>query len=311
MAYQFDKRTKINNPKSLGVRLAPIYTANHRYCTMSREERVELIVKIKNELKGKSIETKYYSGSNAIHIENNGIQYMLNNIKKTHRNWEKGPIFKFENAEVVEHIMNNKEMASTTGVYLNFASATHEGGGFKSGRGALAQEEALCMTSDLWASLSSDEAKEYYRRNNEDPGKGLYTHDILYTPKVTFSRSGSLCNPSFAELREPIVTAIVTSPSVNFNEYNKRMINNNKGGSWSRANRVMQERMNRVMYVCLNNGKRDLVMGPWGCGVFGGSINKLMMYVMKSPYVKYFDSISFISPDQSMVYKMKQAIGII
>lgn len=306
MAYQFDKRTKASNPKSMGVKLAPISGSGHRYCTMTRDERVKLVASIKSDLEDVTLETKYYPGSASIYVGSSGVKDMLDNIMSEYSEWPKAPKFIFENVEVVEHIMHNKEIANKSAVYLNFASAKSEGGGFKSGKGSLAQEEALCMSSDLWASLTSDVAKEYYRVNNAHTFKGLYTNCILYTPRVTFSRSGSLSVPSFEPLREPIVTAVVTAPAVNFNEYNKRAIRHQKG-SWEIANAVMQERMDRVMYVCLENGKHDLVMGPWGCGVFGGSINKLMMYVMKSPYVNYFDSISFISPDKAMVDKMKQA----
>jgi uncharacterized protein (TIGR02452 family) len=61
-------------------------------------------------------------------------------------------------------------------VALNFASATHPGGGFLSG--GLAQEESLARSSGLYACLRNNPMYEYHR-SNYDP---LYSNYAIYSP---------------------------------------------------------------------------------------------------------------------------------
>ena len=65
---------------------------------------------------------------------------------------------------------------------LNFASAKNPGGGFR--RGANAQEESLARSSSLYSSLAQTRFfTEYYGYNRR--GKtGIYSHRIIYSPKV-------------------------------------------------------------------------------------------------------------------------------
>jgi hypothetical protein len=68
-------------------------------------------------------------------------------------------------------------------VALNFASATHLGGGFLSG--ARAQEEYLARSSGLYASLKNNPMYEFHR-SNYDP---LYSNFAIYSPSVPVFRS--------------------------------------------------------------------------------------------------------------------------
>lgn len=67
---------------------------------------------------------------------------------------------------------------------LNFASAKNPGGGFRTG--AQAQEESLCRTSSLYLSLTQNrfvnEFYDYHRRTRNV----LYSHRIIYSPRVVF-----------------------------------------------------------------------------------------------------------------------------
>ena len=67
---------------------------------------------------------------------------------------------------------------------LNFASAKNPGGGFRNG--AQAQEKSICRTSSLYLSLTQnrfiDEFYDYHRTIRS----GLYSHRIIYSPRVTF-----------------------------------------------------------------------------------------------------------------------------
>jgi len=87
---------------------------------------------------------------------------------------------------------------------LNFASATHPGGGFLSG--ARAQEEYLARSSGLYACIR-DNPMYAFHRSRSDPH---YTNYAVYSPEVPVFRSddGSL-------LDEPYTVGIITSPAVN------------------------------------------------------------------------------------------------
>jgi len=67
-------------------------------------------------------------------------------------------------------------------VALNFASATHPGGGFRSG--ARAQEEYLARSSGLYACLRGHSMYAFHRARH-DP---LYTNYVIYSPHVPVFR---------------------------------------------------------------------------------------------------------------------------
>ena len=87
---------------------------------------------------------------------------------------------------------------------LNFASATHAGGGFLGG--ARAQEEYLARSSGLYACIRNN-AMYAFHRTHRDP---LYTNYAIYFPEVPIFRSddGSL-------LDQPYTVGIITCPAVN------------------------------------------------------------------------------------------------
>ena len=70
-------------------------------------------------------------------------------------------------------------------VALNFASYRNAGGGYL--KGAMAQEECLCMESWLYNVLS--EMDDYYAYNEAHLRNGLYENAAIYTPDVGFMRS--------------------------------------------------------------------------------------------------------------------------
>lgn len=139
---------------------------------------------------------------------------------------------------------------------LNFASARNPGGGFL--RGAQAQEEALARATGLHACLR--EAAAYYAANRRC-GTALYTDHMIYTPGVPVFRddAGGL-------LAEPFRVSVVSAPAVN-----RSALQKNDPSMLPEVCPTMRRRMSRLLALAHHLGHRRLVLGAWGCGVFGQS----------------------------------------
>ncbi|TYB43006.1 TIGR02452 family protein [Actinomadura chibensis] len=135
---------------------------------------------------------------------------------------------------------------------LNFASAKNPGGGFL--KGAHAQEEGLARSSGLYASLRS--AKEFYDFHRAQ-GDLLYSDHMIYSPGVPVFRDdeGRL-------LDEPYEVAFLTSPAPN-----RGAIRDDAKAALIRD--VLHRRARKLLAVAVANDHRRLVLGAWGCGVFG------------------------------------------
>jgi uncharacterized protein (TIGR02452 family) len=133
---------------------------------------------------------------------------------------------------------------------LNFASARNAGGGYLSG--ARAQEEDLCRVSALYTTLLR--APDYYAAHRASFDL-FYSHRVIYSPDVPVFR-----DEHHALLNEPYTVSFLTSPAPNTGavDRDKRHL----------APAILAERAARVLAVAAHHGRRRLVLGAWGCGVF-------------------------------------------
>ena len=137
---------------------------------------------------------------------------------------------------------------------LNFASATHPGGGFLNG--AIAQEEDLARASALYVCLLTQAS--YYDANRALRSP-LYTDHVIYSPAVPFFRDHEL-----DLLDEPFAVSILTAAAPNAREALRR-----DGGAGPEISAALMRRARIVLDVAAQRGHRVLVLGAWGCGVFG------------------------------------------
>jgi uncharacterized protein (TIGR02452 family) len=168
---------------------------------------------------------------------------------------------------------------------LNFASATHPGGGFLNG--ALAQEEALCRSSALYACLEGREMYAWHLAHH-DP---LYGHWVLYSPDVPVFRGRD-----HKLLEEPFKLSFLTSPAVNA----KRVIERDAARS-DEISRIMGERIHRVLAVASMHGHDTLVLGAWGCGAFGNDpevIAGLFRTALEGTFRGQFERVTFAVLDE-------------
>ena len=165
---------------------------------------------------------------------------------------------------------------------MNFANAHCPGGAFR--LGANAQEEALCRCSTLYASLTSEAAKEMYIHNNTriNPVESDY---MLYSPNVFVFRDAK-CNLTGS----PFLASVITLPAAN-----------RRGAAIVASSTKIAEAMTRririMLAVAAENNHRNLILGAWGCGAFGNKPDDVSGYFRKviidEGYGKLFEHICF------------------
>lgn len=168
-------------------------------------------------------------------------------------------------------------------VALNFASAKNPGGGFL--KGSLAQEESLARASSLYKSIS--QKQEMYRYNRDSRNRtGMYSDYMIYSPKVTVIKddAGNL-------LDEPYNCSFITSPAVNATIVREREPQNAK-----KIRDVMSTRIEKILSVALDNGHDTIILGAFGCGVFGNrpvEVAHTFKYVIHNKFNNKFKHIVF------------------
>lgn len=125
---------------------------------------------------------------------------------------------------------------------LNYASYSNPGGGFL--KGSTAQEEALCYASGLYPCLVKQ--GEWYAKHCNENHAMLYSDDYIYSVNVPFVISGKVFLIDVISMAAP-----------------------NYAKSKYAVNDIMMDRMEIVYKIPARYGATTLLLGAWGCGVFG------------------------------------------
>ncbi|MDE7230073.1 MAG: TIGR02452 family protein [Oscillospiraceae bacterium] len=131
---------------------------------------------------------------------------------------------------------------------LNFASYRHAGGGFITG--AWAQEEAICHDSTLYNVLCKFES--FYAENEKTLNNSLYTDRAIFSPKIVFERGGNSAE-----------CGVITCAAPNFGAARNRGVTERENES------ALKQRVDFVISIAEENGCDTVILGAWGCGVFG------------------------------------------
>jgi uncharacterized protein (TIGR02452 family) len=132
---------------------------------------------------------------------------------------------------------------------LNFGNGIHPGGGFL--HGARAQEECICRSSALYATLTGDPMYQAHRfRRLPDSSDWA-----ILSPRVPVFRTDSGDTLASPWLLDILTCAAPYAPTV--------------GAERSRA--LLKSRIHRILAIAAAHGYESLVLGAWGCGAFGNS----------------------------------------
>ncbi|AVT31452.1 TIGR02452 family protein [Plantactinospora sp. BC1] len=137
---------------------------------------------------------------------------------------------------------------------LVFASARNPGGGFLNG--AQAQEESIARASALYPCLRA--AWDFYLAHRADPDLG-YSDRVVYSPQVPVFR-----DDAGVPLAAPYPVSFLTSAAPNLSAMRR-----NQPDRVADVPALLRRRAARILAVAAGHGHRQLVLGAWGCGVFG------------------------------------------
>lgn len=172
---------------------------------------------------------------------------------------------------------------------MNFANPYSPGGGYLNG--AAAQEESICRRTTLYASLSHPEAYEVYRFNrmlHRPTDSGC----MIWSPHVYIFRDGRL------HVSEDVVEISVLSvPAPNLNGPAAHV-------EPAEIDRVMYRRLQNFLMKAVEEDCRSLVLGAWGCGVFGHDAGRVAGYFRRALFEEgfgaFFGEIVFAVLDHSV-----------
>ncbi|MCD8307518.1 MAG: TIGR02452 family protein [Clostridia bacterium] len=182
----------------------------------------------------------------------------------------------------------------------NLASAVHPGGGVRNG--ATAQEEDLCRKTSLLLSLESNAAKPFYDYNWSLNSK-LGSDAVIISPCVEVMKDSGC-----SLLAEPYPIGVITCAAPNIR-------NGLEGRTQAQYRELLRRRIMTILCCAAENGYRHLVLGAFGCGVFGNDaalVSNLFMDCIRSFSYKgstaagSFETIDFAvlcKPDNDYNYR--------
>ncbi len=129
---------------------------------------------------------------------------------------------------------------------LNFANGVEPGGGFL--RGATAQEEALCRSSALYATLLGDPMYDFHRKNNPAASSDW----AILSPDVPVFRDDAGREWDQPRLLSFLTCAAPYAPAIGRID----------------AQPMLRQRIHRVLAIAQAYRYQSLVLGAWGCGAF-------------------------------------------
>lgn len=216
---------------------------------------------------------------------NNGIAKAIENTKIYDTN------FKCErpsNEENIRIVVEDLDTVHAGRIYhndgkvalLNFSSYKNPGGMFING--SKAQEECLCHASYLYNVLKEFQS-DFYDWNNKHKNKALYLNRGLYSPDILFQYEEVLFHCDVITCAAPNKSAAQKYQNVSDKENTK----------------VLRSRIRFVLDMAKDNDVDTLILGAYGCGVFGQDANEvaeIFKEYLTTTY-KCFKRVIFAIPD--------------
>ena len=185
---------------------------------------------------------------------------------------------------------------------LNFASSVTPGGGVV--RGTTAQEESICRITSLYPALIDEEtAAPFYTKHKDMIETGQMGRenrdDCIFTPNVMVIREDDYdCQLLSKEEWYKVDVITCAAPDLRTGSYNN---------TDPELIKLLDNRIKQIFDVALYNKEEVLILGAFGCGVFGNSpavVARIFRRHIESYYANVFKTIVFAIPDKSSINYM-------
>lgn len=163
---------------------------------------------------------------------------------------------------------------------LNFSSYKKPGGMFING--SKAQEECLCHESFLYNVLKEFQL-EFYDWNNRHKNKALYLNRGLFSQGIWFFKGNDHVECSVITCAAPNKSAAQKYQNVSDEENTK----------------VLKSRIKFVLDIAKDNNVNTLILGAYGCGVFGqnaSEVASIFKEYLNTTYKSCFRKVIFAIP---------------
>jgi len=200
--------------------------------------------------------------------------------------------FKFVHNTTIGAVFNNPSKCCV----LNFASYKTPGGGVLKGYNS--QEESLCYPSNLYTELLKFKSTFYDKHINEGLNYGLYTSEALYSENISVFRTEGL--EVMSSVREMNVITMAAPYAEVVKRYRPNLV--------SSIYKSLEERCKRVLEIASANNQEYLILGAFGCGVFGNDINDLIgiwYKLFNNEFRDVFKEVVFAIPEENNLDKFK------
>lgn len=143
---------------------------------------------------------------------------------------------------------------------LNFANPENPGGGVEFG--AIAQEECLCRSSNLYACLISDHLYDDFYNYHRKMRSNFYSDRLIYTRDVTVFKSDDTI-PVMINRKRWFKVDVITcaAPYMGQSKYTPPTV----------LSKIFKARIKNIMEAALDNNVDVIILGAFGCGAFKNS----------------------------------------
>lgn len=223
-------------------------------------------------------EAQHFAELNTLVFSPHETDKLISNSSSKERFETKFNVLNDTTLNVVRNLLdNNYEKV----LCLNFASAKNPGGGFLNGSSA--QEESIARATGLYPCLLK--CTDFYSSNKKTKSC-IYTDYMIYSPKVPIIKDekGVFLNSFYT-------VSIITAAAVNAN-----VVRQQEPENVQEIEQVMKRRIEKVLQISKEKNYRNLVLGAWGCGVFGNSpidVSNYFKEVIQTKFKGVFEHIIF------------------